>query len=210
MSRLVKGATGVDPALEPRRVVPAAVADAHQQAARVIAGAEELAERQRAQTERELEARRQEVLQAERERSHAEAAALLLAAQAERTRRIDEVEQELPGLIREIARRVLGRELALPGAAVVDVVLEALRPLRNRRQITVRLSPSDLPGLEAAHGALQQVACAARVELLADDAVEPGGCIVVTEVGRVDARLETQLERLVAALLGSTGPDGDG
>jgi flagellar biosynthesis/type III secretory pathway protein FliH len=207
MSRLVKGA-GADLAGDPRRVVPAALADAHEQAARLLAGAEEQAERRRAEADRALDAERDRVLADARARGEAEAAALLVAAQAERTERLDEVEQELPRLIREIARRVLGRELAQSPAAVVDVVLEALRPLRHRRQITLRLAPGDLPALEAAEPRLQQLVGAARLELIADTSVEPGGCVVQTEVGRVDARLSTQLERLVAAVMG-TQPESE-
>jgi flagellar biosynthesis/type III secretory pathway protein FliH len=128
-----------------------------------------------------------------------QAATLLVEAEARRARRLDELEAEIPSLVVAIARRVLGRELAAAGA-VVDVVAETLAPLRARREVTIRVAPADLPAVMAARPRLAALVERATLELLADARVEPGGCVVDTELGRVDARLETQLARIEAAL----------
>jgi type III secretion protein L len=45
------------------------------------------------------------------------------------------------------------------------------------------------------------------VDIVPDPKVASGGCIIESEVGTVDARLETQLRALEKALLGQTERD---
>jgi flagellar assembly protein FliH len=93
------------------------------------------------------------------------------------------------------------------GAAAVSkdgmraMVQEAAGRVAGAERISVRLHPGDLAALEAA-GALDAVlAPGTKVHWAADKTIELGGCVVETDGGTLDARLETQVERLRNALL---------
>lgn len=87
------------------------------------------------------------------------------------------------------------------GAAAVSrdgvraLVHEAAQHAAGAQQVTVRLHPADLAALQAA-GGLDMAA-----QWAADKSIELGGCVVETDGGTLDARLETQVERLRATLL---------
>lgn len=175
MSRILKG----------ERVVPGEVFDAQRDAPRI-----------REEARREgFEVGRQEGLAAVTE--------LLARARAAATRREEEAEPELRRLAVAIAEKILGRELALSSEAVVDVVRTALRAARARREITIRVHPDDVSAVLAARERLaRELARPADLAVIADGEVGRGGCVIDTEVGAIDARLEVQLAAIERALVG--------
>jgi flagellar assembly protein FliH len=84
--------------------------------------------------------------------------------------------------------------------AVAAIVREVVARVKQEEAILVRLHPQDCALLRAL-GADSGKALAFRAELVADDKVALGGCIVETEGGLLDGRIETQIERLRGALL---------
>lgn len=186
-----------------RAIVDADVYDAKLEGDRLVAEA-------RAEAERELAAARDEVerltrkAEAEgRERGLGAVTELLVGARAVAARARAGAEAELRVLGVRIAEKILGRELALQPAAVVDVVAEALRHAGEPRELVVRCATEDLEALERGKPRLVERCRAARaVRFVADDRVARGGCIIETELGVVDARLSTQLDAIERALRG--------
>ena len=80
---------------------------------------------------------------------------------------------------------------------VLEVVREALSQAAGANQVTVRVSPADEPLVREAQ---QQLLTAAGpvddLQILADEQVLRGGCLVETERGRFDARVDSQLRLL--------------
>ena len=72
------------------------------------------------------------------------------------------------------------------------LVREAMRGITAKEGLVVRVSPADHRALAPGQDP--------RVELVADERVALGGCIVETADGTLDARLEVQLQQLVGAL----------
>jgi flagellar assembly protein FliH len=96
--------------------------------------------------------------------------------------------------------KVLG-ETAVTEEGVRAQVRQAATHIKNKERLVVRLHAADLSALRDA-GALNAILPADKtISWLADDSIELGGCVVETDGGGLDARLETQLERLRAALL---------
>jgi flagellar assembly protein FliH len=97
-----------------------------------------------------------------------------------------------------MARQVVRHELQTNAALVVDVTQEALAEvLLSARHITVKVHPTDF--------ALVEQGCADAFEargarLIADAHVERGGCLVESDLGKVDARLSTRWAGAVAAM----------
>ena len=119
------------------------------------------------------------------------AAAQLRLAEAEQT-----IAQGVLELACELARNLLRRELALDPQAIKPVLLEALGLLLvDAAPTVVRLNPLDHAALEA--GAAAEFA---QLSLLADPAIERGGCLVESAGSVVDARLQQRWRRALANL----------
>lgn len=118
----------------------------------------------------------------------------------------DEIEQALAGLAMAVARQLVRRELRVDPGQVVATVRQAVSALpSSQRTVHVRLHPEDR--------ALVREALAVDGEsgwkLIADPVVERGGCVVETEVSRVDATIESRLNAVIAQVLGGDR-SGDG
>lgn len=105
-----------------------------------------------------------------------------------------------------LARQVLRSELAGDRTLVARVAAEAVNAvLLSARQITLQVHPQDLPLVaEGAADALQ----ARGARLVADPAIERGGCRVESDLGAIDARIAERWAQAAAAL-GVTLPWAD-
>jgi flagellar biosynthesis/type III secretory pathway protein FliH len=143
---------------------------------------------------------------------HARSAAAAIAAAAAG---IDEVrEQESHALERDaaelalaLAEKILAGTLDVQRERVLDVVHGALRHVADRRTITIVVNPDDMEIVMACVGELRAKAGGIEnCEVQADRRVAPGGAIVGTSEGEVDACVLTQLQRareVIAAELGT-------
>lgn len=100
----------------------------------------------------------------------------------------------------EIAARIVRVELVSRPEAIVPLVREALERAASAERIVVRLSPRDHAFLREHETKLPEAAGLPGLRLRADSSLSPGGLVVETEEGNLDARLETQLERIAEAL----------
>lgn len=132
-------------------------------------------------------------------REHAERIAALLQQAQEQ---LDTVQHALADqvllLACDIARQVVRRELAQPLEPVRAVVDEALGMLTDdARPAVLRLHPDDAQRLQPHLGdALQRQ----RVTLQPDARLTPGGCVLETALGSVDATVERRWARAVGNL----------
>lgn len=94
--------------------------------------------------------------------------------------------------------KMLGDTAFSPGAIKHWVQQAQLSVLRHEK-VVVRLHPADLAALQGTT-VLDGVAADA-VSWVADKSLQMGGCVLETERGGLDARLETQVQGLRAALL---------
>jgi flagellar biosynthesis/type III secretory pathway protein FliH len=107
-----------------------------------------------------------------------------------------------------VARTLLESEVRQSPQAVFQLVRQAVRRAGDSRRISVRLSPEDAAIVNAENGRAPLFGpAAARVEIVADATLSRGDCVVDTDFGRVDGRLETRLGELRRAL--EAGADAD-
>jgi flagellar biosynthesis/type III secretory pathway protein FliH len=183
VSRIVRSGGG-------SRILEAEVYDAKQEATAIVAAARAAADGIREQA-------REDGLDAGR----AEAAALLVRARAVADQRIADAEADLGALAVRIAERVLRRQLALSPDDVAAIARAALDEARGRHDFTLRVHPDDVAVVERHRTALGAgLAASAHIAVRADDTVARGGCVVDSELGTVDLRLETQLAAIERAL----------
>ena len=104
----------------------------------------------------------------------------------------DELEQVVLAMVEKICRRIVHRELMLDSSQVLIVVREALDCLHpGAQRIRVHLNPVDaeivLQGLRAA-GELED-----GWRIVPHATISPGGCVIETDTGMIDARAEKRL-----------------
>lgn len=151
----------------------------------------------RAEADASLEAA---IREAAREQTEAFAAARdALVAQIEiaTSERLVELEQELVGLIATMAEKVIRRKVEAEDGVVLDVVRETIARASGASRLNVRVSAPEEALVRAATAELLAAAEGAEgLEISADPEIGRGGCIIETERGRFDARIETQIELL--------------
>jgi flagellar assembly protein FliH len=97
-----------------------------------------------------------------------------------------------------LARQIVRAELATRPALIAQVAQEAIDTLLlSARHITMRVHPDDHPLV--ALGAADVLA-ARGARLLADTSMTRGGCQVESDIGVIDASLETRWRRAAASL----------
>jgi len=200
----------------------AVLAQAHEQARQIVAQAEEQGRRRAAQLEQEgrprglEEGRRLGFAQA---RAEAAEVALqearqdlgqLAEALSEGLRTFEESKRRLlataeSGLLElalAIARRVCRHDVGASSATARANVRALLEMVKHENDLEVHLNPAEcealreaVPELIAASGRL------AHVNVVADASVKRGGCLLHTRDGTIDAALETQLDRVAAAIV---------
>ncbi len=120
---------------------------------------------------------------------------------------MDGLQQEMASTLAaaatSLARQVVRSELATRPEKVALVAQEALETLLlSARHIAVRVHPDD--HALVAQGAADTLA-ARGARLIADAGIERGGCVVESDIGVIDASIETRWRRAAAAL-GSEAP----
>jgi len=110
-----------------------------------------------------------------------------------------------PQMIRlavKIAEKIIGQELQSRPETIVAIARECLRGVRHEHSLTLRVNPNEVDAVQQNLVSLVEAAGSdRRIRVVPDGAVAPGGCIVDSAVGVIDARLETQLKCLEEVLL---------
>ena len=129
--------------------------------------------------------------------------------------RFDELDRQgreaVLGFALKLAKKVVHRQLALEPGLVVDQVEAALKQVLGMSRVKVGVHPEDRPLLDEAMPALAStLEQFDRVELVDDESVTRGGCVLRYGQGRLDATVETQMARIVEELVGRReGGDGE-
>lgn len=106
----------------------------------------------------------------------------------------------------QLARQMVRSELSARPELVAQVAQEAVDALLlSARHVTVHVHPDDHPLV--AQGAAE-VLHARGARLLSDPSIERGGCLVESDIGAVDASLDTRWRRASASLGIDQGWDG--
>ncbi len=108
-----------------------------------------------------------------------------------------QVEREIVRLVVEVARKIVRREIQVDPEIVQTLVRVALDHAAEKSTVTVRLNPADVSFLHEKHpGWDKEVEGGREVVLVADKAIERGGCLLQTDCGDVDARIEEQFREV--------------
>lgn len=121
-------------------------------------------------------------------------------ATVDKARLIRECEAEMVALVIDVARKVIDREVSLDHSIVLKLVESALQKVAGQVVLRIRVSPVDFD-LVKNHWSERQGTGEgiAQAEIVADKRIKPGGCVIDTQGGSVDAQIDTQLAEIKKA-----------
>lgn len=111
-----------------------------------------------------------------------------------------EIHEKILPIALKAARKILGEELKIHPDRIVEIVKQALKPVTQHRKVRIFTHRSDLDLLEKKKTNIKKIL--EQVEMFSieeRDDIEPGGCIIETEAGIINAQLENQWRALEAA-----------
>ncbi|MBM7854211.1 flagellar assembly protein FliH [Desulfohalotomaculum tongense] len=230
MSRIIKGAVvdGAPLVLElkkkfnqtpdeentitPEEQADALLEEANRRAAEIVnearREADELLEKARAEAEEIKVAAQQQGYQDALQQAEDEAAEIRRRArevlnQAEEFRRqtLEAMEQEIISLGVEIAEKYIAAQLKLEPDTIVAVAQEAIQLVKDRERVTVYVNPDELPVyMEKKQQLEQSLSDRTTLVIIAAPQVKPGGCLVDTDRGTVDATADARWQEILKAI----------
>jgi flagellar assembly protein FliH len=108
-------------------------------------------------------------------------------------------ERELVRLAIEIAKKVVHREVTIDNEIVMTLARIGISRMHNRVAATIHLHPDDFAYVTTHRHTLD---AGHALELVEDRSIGRGGCLVQTEMGDVDTRIEQQFAEIERAFLG--------
>ena len=110
-------------------------------------------------------------------------------------------EKQMVDMILTIARKVIKDEIVERKEIVLNNIREALKRIKDRDRVDIRVNFSDLE-LTTSHKdeLIKMMESLRKVNIYEDARIDRGGCIIETDVGSIDARISTQLKEIEEAI----------
>ncbi|MDR2142800.1 MAG: flagellar assembly protein FliH, partial [Treponema sp.] len=139
---------------------------------------------------------------AEVERLVERAQTVLERAQDKRMEILTETEQQIIDLVLLISRKVIKVISDNQRNVVISNVVQALRKVKGRGNIIIRVNLVDVKlSTEHTKEFIKLVEGVKSLQIIEDSTVDPGGCVIETDFGEIDARISSQLSELESKIL---------
>lgn len=119
---------------------------------------------------------------------------LIDMARVERHKIVEGAEGEIVKLAMGIAEQILHKAVEVDRDVVVAITKAAISELVDRESITVRVNPIDLERMKQHRDSMLALGETKHMRVIEDQRVDPGGVVVETEAGSLDAKIGTQVE----------------
>ena len=124
----------------------------------------------------------------------------IIGLDQEKKRLRHEMNKLILPLALKAAKKIVAKELEMKPETIVDIVLQALSPVLQNRQITIWVNKADKEILEnektRIKNKLEQVE---SLSIKERDDVAQGGCIIETESGIINASIDNQWRAIESA-----------
>ncbi len=175
------------------KVLKREVYEASRDARDVVSLAQERAKQIIEQAERERDAIREQARQEGNTQGLAEWNRILLKA----TQRSEELAKEWEESMLRLSVRVAEK-----------IVGEVLKNVRSGKHLSIQVNQAEAQQVRARVDRLRDaLGSSSEIEIIASNSVPPGGCVIESELGIIDARLETQLKCLEDVLVRGVAAD---
>lgn len=94
-----------------------------------------------------------------------------------------------------IAEKILKREIKKE-SIISDTLRESVKKIIGANEILIRINPDDHNEVYSDGSSPMLEESFSKIKFEIDDKLEPGGCMVETEIGNVDSRISTQISEI--------------
>lgn len=129
-----------------------------------------------------------------------EALETLNEAVAERRKIIKDAENEILRLSLKVAEQIVRSEVSLHRDVTLNIVSDAISRVSDREQVIIRVNREDLDSIKQYKDRIGNVVDGIKsLSVIEDSSVDPGGCVIETNLGYVDARISTKIAAIEEA-----------
>lgn len=108
-----------------------------------------------------------------------------------------EIEKEVTQLALSIARKIVCHEVKTTQETVTCVARKALSQVDNPGKIKIKLNPGDLQFIKDTQDELSHfIDNVDKIRFEAEESIQSGGCLIETDRGDIDARIEKQFQAI--------------
>jgi flagellar assembly protein FliH len=120
---------------------------------------------------------------------------------AKRNDILTEVESQVVELTLLMVRKIVKVLSENQKSVVINNIMQALKKIKGRGDIVVRINMQDLElSSEHIRTFIDTLERRGNITLAEDSSIEPGGCVVETDFGEIDARISSQLNEIEARI----------
>ncbi|MCK5706636.1 MAG: hypothetical protein KAI43_03200 [Candidatus Aureabacteria bacterium] len=119
---------------------------------------------------------------------------------------VEELEPQIVDLALKAAETVIGREIEEKSADLEKIIKPILAKVPDATRIIIRINPDDLNQMREFSNDLVAEGGIESLEIVGDINVSRGGCVIDTDVGIIDASIETRVEQMKESVSGK--PEG--
>ncbi|MGC2194485.1 MAG: type III secretion system stator protein SctL [Terriglobales bacterium] len=190
------------------KVLKREVYEASRDARDVVALAQERAKQIIEEAERQRDAIREQARQDGSTQGLAEWNGILARA-VQRSEELTKTwEETMLRLSVRVAEKIVGEQLRLHPDTIVEIVREVLKNIRPGKHLSIQVNQAEAHQARARIDRLKEaLGGSSEIEIVASASVPAGGCVIESELGIIDARLETQLKCLEDVLVRGVSAD---
>jgi len=124
----------------------------------------------------------------------------------ERQKIYEGLEPQVADLALKIAEKIIQTEVTLNNDIVLNLIKSNLDKVKDREEIIVRVNQDDYEYVKENEDSIRKMLEGVKkFRIESDGVVEKGGCMIDTNLGNLDARVDFQLEILKLAFSGMKG-----
>jgi len=118
-------------------------------------------------------------------------------------------EKEMIDLVAMVSSEIVLKEIREDEKIIADVLRKAVEEIHIQQKIKVRVNPADLENVKNMEEKLiREVEAIKGVEFAADRKITQGGCVIETNIGALDATVESRLMAVHRSLREQLGKKG--
>ncbi len=118
--------------------------------------------------------------------------------------RLKEIRHELQNMVLPLAlkaaKKIVGKELEANPGTIVDIVIQTIKPVLQNHHVKIIVNKADKELLEAKKSTIREMLDQVETFSIEERSdISPGGCMIETESGIINASLENQWRALESA-----------
>ncbi len=111
-----------------------------------------------------------------------------------------DTEKQILPIALKAAKKIVSKELELSSEAIVAIVSSNIKAVSQHKRVTIYVNQQDLQALEAARPKLKELfESLEALSIRPRSDIQPGGCVIETEAGIINAQIDNRWRILEAA-----------